>query len=312
MSRVASFDTSEPPCCVRVVPGSDVAVLGTYTLHTDGSRTGTVEVWRLGGERLAVHTAPLAVLDLKFAPTDAGCLVAAHADGSVLVWSVRAGTVALERVVPVFDPLVLATSVEWTADGGAVCVTGTHGAAAMVLVETGKSFWELETQHELECWTSAFGSDAPLDHVVVTGGDDARVIGHDVRTAGSVFQNRRLHSAGVVLILPSTASPHTLWTGGYDDRLVVLDVRTGMPRMVDEANLGGGVWRMVRRGSRVLVCCMYDGARVMDVALPVPLVEFRGRHESMCYGGDWSGSTAITCLFYDKVVEVWSSPEHHE
>ncbi|KAF2227731.1 hypothetical protein BDZ85DRAFT_277612 [Elsinoe ampelina] len=134
----------------------------------------------------------------------------------------------------------------------------------------------------------------------------------------------RVHTAGVVSILPlftsprdsSSSAPPTsiLLTGSYDDHIrVVRPERKPVARTLAELNLGGGVWRTSiisqwvdsrdegRRKWLVLVACMHAGAKVVEVRCErfgeavegseagdggweIEEVVGFEGHESMCYG----------------------------
>lgn len=130
----------------------------------------------------------------------------------------------------------------------------------------------------------------------------------------------------VLILAPSpkwlSTRPNELWTGSYDDNLRIFDLRNIdsdngpilyqglLPQEKVKQNLGGGVWRLIPEpnSDRLLACCMYDGARIIEPSADGFKVDayFKGDHESMCYGGDWQGETMVTCLFYDGVVHQWS------
>jgi diphthamide biosynthesis protein 7 len=113
-----------------------------------------------------------------------------------------------------------------------------------------------------------------------------------------VFQDRRIHTAGVTALLPLT--PNLLITGSYDDHIRLVHIpsaktnaggefeRAGpaRPQVMAELDLGGGVWRIKtleetgddhvadsgkegpskmsgRNGVLLLVSCMYAGARIV-------------------------------------------------
>ncbi|EJS44692.1 YBR246W [Saccharomyces arboricola H-6] len=191
--------------------------------------------------------------------------------------------------------------------------------------------------HDLECWTAEIGSLQPFQDVLFTGGDDSTIMAHDLRSKELVWNNNRIHEAGVVGIKCSQPSfrnnrPTSIITGSYDDNIRLLDLRMmgesifpgkNVPVVSKlEYNLGGGVWRFVEPPTeisspsrddtdRLLVCCMYDGAKVVtmdeksDEYFQVQHYLKKG-HNSMCYGGDWSNSLTATCSFYDKSLQTWT------
>ena len=239
-------------------------------------------------------------------------------------------------------------------------------------------------KHSLEAWTSCFVPQSFPSQGVFSGGDDAviqwspsnswitdrsasaRESGVNV-TDVSPWRNSRVHTAGVTAILPLISSSagvdNILLTGSYDDHLRVLRVPPASgskPAVLTELNLGGGVWRLksvtiIQDPStskvnyayrvRVLACCMYAGARVVEIRkLPEGVApsstKERGtdsyaesgtweidvlarfeEHESMCYGGEIIPPASppdsveqkgqkchiVTCSFYDKRLCLWKT-----
>ncbi|KAG0688462.1 hypothetical protein C6P40_000922 [Pichia californica] len=192
----------------------------------------------------------------------------------------------------------------------------------------------LDTEHSLEAWYADWGHQQSLDNVIFSGGDDAKLIAHDIREPMPIMETTRIHEAGIVSILTGRSNwcenitdPYVIWTGGYDDQLCVLDLRAGLnttggslipgipPLVKEKHNLGGGVWRLIPsphvNDYRVQTCNMYDGGRVVsynkDTAQDVEVVGFyKGEHSSITYGGDWVGDNIVTCSFYDNVVQIWN------
>ncbi|ODQ77858.1 hypothetical protein BABINDRAFT_172624 [Babjeviella inositovora NRRL Y-12698] len=337
---LAKYTASLPPCCLRVHPEhKDIIFLGTYDLQKEsGQRLGSVEVLRYDVERgnitlLNSIPTPSAILDLKFNPFNSSQFVTVHSTGNMTVWSTSDELVISQlHNAELFDDTNLITSVFFSPIlENQLCVTLTGGPAGVVV-----EMQAFSTTHDMESWTCAFGGFQGLENVVFSGGDDSKLIAHDIRTAEygtPIFQSRRIHDVGIVAILPATpgtngrdswrvANPYSLWTGSYDDNVKALDLRVlppqelipSIPPLVKQANnLGGGVWRLIpsplQDDDRVLTCCMYDGARILEPGRGLaPSRYFKGTHESMCYGGDWSPDAdyVVTCSFYDNVVQVWS------
>lgn len=348
--RVAVTKTDLPPCCVRMHPDDkSIIISGTYELNKlTGNRHGSIEILKLDlSEMIPISSYKTsgAILDLKFSPYDNTLLVSCHSTGNVMVWRCKIVSGSIELTLlhdqQIFSTDTLITSLNFSpGKPNLILLTLTTGESLLISIDNLKISDPLlfTTKHDLECWTGAFGSQGLLSNVVFTGGDDFLLIAHDIREpdfAPSIFKATKIHDAGVVSILPSTVThngvgdwnlqnPYLLWTGSYDDCLRSLDLRVmspqelipGIPPLTKtKLNLGGGVWRLIpspkANDNRLLACCMYDGARIIDMSPdgePEVVRYFKKDHESMCYGGDWSvdGDVVVTCSFYDKVVQAWS------
>ncbi|VEU22050.1 DEKNAAC102998 [Brettanomyces naardenensis] len=339
LNRLAVFKTDLPPCCLRIY--KDVIYLGTYKLVEGDNRYGSIEIWQqnaLGYEKVKEYPTKGAILDLKMDPFEEGSLCSCHSKGNFIIWKIDPTdpTVLTEQLnVQAFDEKTLITAVNYhTTIPHQLVLTTTTGLCAVYDLSSGE-LTTMETSHDLECWYADFCSQPGLEHLVISGGDDRKMIIHDVRNPEvAIYSNDTFHEAGVVSILPSSksfcsGSPYTVWSGSYDDHVRSIDLRyipgeaggsgSAFPRVIQNLDLGGGVWKLIPspRGdggdNRVLSCCMYDGARILSYDQETGddiKVEnyFKGDHSSICYGGDWKGDRVATCSFYDEVVQVWAEP----
>lgn len=168
-----------------------------------------------------------------------------------------------------FDSNTLVLSIKFSAnDPSLMSATLSSGEVALLRITDAGAITVIaqHQSHTLECWTSAFGETSNLDNILFSGGDDSLLVSHDLRImsmehSGIIWSSMRLHDAGITSILPSSIktgwmrqSPLCLWTGGYDDQLVSVDLRLGaqncldkynVPRVESKLDLGGGVWRLV-------------------------------------------------------------------
>lgn len=169
-----------------------------------------------------------------------------------------------------FDAGTLVLSIRFAAhDPSLLSVTLSSGEVALLkITDAGDIKLLAQNQsHTLESWTSAFGETNDIQNILFSGGDDSMLVSHDTRLmsmeheSGVIWSSMRLHDAGITSILPSSTrtgwmkgSPLCLYTGGYDDQLVSVDLRLGpqncldkyvVPKVESKTNLGGGVWRLV-------------------------------------------------------------------
>lgn len=365
---LSAVKTEFPPCCLQIYE-EEYIIVGTYELDKDtGYRFGSVDVFDSKLKLLHSYRTYGAVLDLKLSPFDDTLVATAHSTGNVELWRiVRDDGVSLERVsnLQVFDPETLIASLHFSPLSPAtLLLTATTGETSTIDIEYGdigfstdnvyKAYqkqekieikvqgepqWALECesqvfdeQHSLQCWTAEFGKIHPLENVVFTGGDDATIMAHDLRSKELIWSNSRIHDAGVVAIKTSSPTfrydqPTSLITGAYDDHIRTFDLRMleddiypgrNIPvQNSHQLNLGGGVWRFSEKPrednlptNELLVCCLYDGAKIVKIDdstedyFSVTNYLKKG-HESMCYGGQWGKKFIATCSFYDKSLQTW-------
>ncbi|GMM57747.1 diphthamide synthase [Maudiozyma humilis] len=304
------------------------------TLVATAHSTGNIMLWKVDASAsddditlelvsnlLAFETDTL-VSSLHFSPLDAGLVCATTTTGEAATFDMATGS-------QVFNATV-AKQYSESLDVVQTPVQGKEETGRTVVVDT------FDEVHDLECWTAEFGQLSPLQNVLFTGGDDSTIMAHDLRTHGVIWRNGRIHEAGVVGIKCSsqtfrTGAPTSIITGSYDDNIRALDLRmlgediypgrNTPAAQVCQQGLGGGVWRFSEVPAqlktdgrdRLMVCCMYDGAKVLTLDEASAGTEqyfqvdsfLKQGHESMCYGGDWSGEFIATCSFYDKSLQKW-------
>lgn len=379
--------TELPPCCLRILQDEFVLVGTYYLDKPTGNRIGSVDVFDKNLQLLKSYKTYGAILDLKLSTFDEKLVATAHSTGNVTLWRVSfvdqdETSIDLEVIgsLQVFEVDTLITSLHFSPlDANLLLVTNTLGESALIDITRGNlnfssnalkdTYSKIETSslkvqgltqqviktepesfsrnHSLECWTGEFGELQPLQNVVFTGGDDATIIAHDLRSKKPIWSNSRIHEAGVVAIKCSSptfrhAKPTSIITGSYDDHIRTLDLRMlGTDSIYPgentpviekwEYNLGGGVWRFSecpkKLGSssypaadtdQLLVCCMYNGAKIVSLSQEssteeddcFKVVNYLNKgHESMCYGGDWCSDFIVTCSFYDNSLQKWRPQE---
>ncbi|KAI9722875.1 MAG: hypothetical protein M1828_004441 [Chrysothrix sp. TS-e1954] len=147
---------------------------------------------------------------------------------------------------------------------------------------------------------------------------------------------KKCHDAGIIAIRETLTG--CLLTGSYDDKLRVVQFDSptrGLVqrvRTVAELDLGGGVWKISDIFQvvtddkphvyqfRLLVCCMYAGAKVVEVRRheegedewEMQVIASFDEHKSMVYAGevfedpeDLKAPSFVTGSFYDKRICWW-------
>ncbi|KAF2718496.1 hypothetical protein K431DRAFT_287649 [Polychaeton citri CBS 116435] len=326
---------------VQWQPASSIETSDGRYLLAVATSTGLVQVYRLDGQRKHLsHLSTYQICDqdtlalsLQWHPCLPGTMGVTLSDGRVcLVHSLyKAGH-----------------------DGGSDGTGGREPWSSTVGIEV-----TTITTHELEAWWLAFSlppvltsSDGDSQIRLFSGGDDARLTCSLLSSTASasaeedlgpvtIWQDRKIHQAGVTYILPLTAD--LVLTGSYDDHLRLLSVPTqmgvGKPKELAQEDLGGGVWRLkILKGDvssgriLLLASCMYAGAKVVRLTQQeaaagdrwtFEIVARFEEHQSMNYGsdvylppsgdtGDTNGSarewTVISTSFYDKLMCLWKVP----
>jgi len=249
----------------------------------------------------------------------------------------QAGGIRLDHLQTVECSLEggLCTSVAWSLPSMSatnMLATSTSACELVVLDASAPGglsvLVNLPEAHDLEIWNVAFDRWHPA--LLFSGADDCMFKGWDLRATGgedaepaleAAFSNRRAHSAGVCCIVPSPWEEHKVFTGSYDEKIRLWDLRN-LTRPVQEHELetGGGVWRIKchpKEQGTLAVACMYGGFFLIGGACGgaelTVFEEYVGGHDKdkIAYGVDWykgetTRSLAASCSFYDRVVELWS------
>jgi WD40 repeat protein len=182
--------------------------------------------------------------------------------------------------------------------------TGSTGMCSIFDLTLGKgiSSWKA---HNLETWCGAFHD----ENVIFTGADDSILKTWDLRASPSnPLSFNKSHGAGVCSIIPL---PHKnlLATGSYDKYLRFFDLRN-LSKPVKEVKFDSGVWRIKHHNDKLLLACMNDGFRIIDIASDNISCEFHTPSGSLAYGCSWSNEMYIACAsFYDCKVGIWKDSE---
>ncbi|SCU99357.1 LANO_0F01574g1_1 [Lachancea nothofagi CBS 11611] len=320
------YDTYSAVLDLKISPFDDTVIASAHSM-------GNLQIWQVclneNGSfvklrelaNLQIFDTDVLITSLHFSPSNPHCLLVTATTGETRVIDIEHGSTS-------FSATQIARQYE-KVEHQHIQVQGKSTSTVAVPSRP------LQHEHSLECWTAEFGTLSPIENVIFTGGDDSTIAAHDMRTGDSIWSNSRIHEAGVVAIKSSTetfrnSKPTSIITGSYDDHIRMIDLRmlgnsiypgNNVPAANSTTlNLGGGVWRFAESPAnaksnsldKLLVCCMYDGAKVVTVGADDEFVVdsyIKKNHDSMCYGGDWSSGFIATCSFYDKVVQIWEEPQ---
>lgn len=225
--------------------------------------------------------------------------------------------------------------------------------------------------HSEEAWTvSTFDIPSPPgkhNRFLLSGGDDCALKTSLLNLASSIsgpestpdlkiltslpidgWTDAKSYNGGVTAILPLSPTliispdPHfpdqletaiPLLTGSYDDtiRLYLINPSTLLRRLILDARLGGGVWRLklmdeydnaTKHHFIILASCMHAGVRILRVCYDAALTStvgwtldvmarFEKGHNSMVYCCDFlreegaGAYTVVSTSFYDKKICTW-------
>jgi len=260
-----------------------------------------------------------AVLDMKWSSEDPEPrLAVADAAGIVTVYSLGDGdTCTLVKCASMVVTDGLALALEWSVNNDAIVASDSKGHVTVLKVTCeGLYILNVMKGHIYEAWTCCFSKQDP--NLLFSGGDDCVFNFYDLRAdSAPVKKNSKSHNMGVTSMLSNNQSScereWELWTGSYDESVRLWDVRN--PRSeVGCVNVGGGVWRIKQRGTRLLVGAMHNGFKVIEGQ---DVVEEYNEHESLAYGADWikgfevevdnvAHDVVATCSFYDHLLKIWS------
>lgn len=332
----------------------DVLAFGTYELHeASGERKGALLIVRVsppadGGPKEASLTSVAefaipGVYDVAWSPmfTNPGGVSAGHvfavvaaADGALRLVKLSSGDSGLAceaEASPCRLSEQILTHVAWGAAGsnGMVAVGQDGQAHHVTLREDGSLTAIAQWQaHELETWCVEVSPGDP--NLVLTGADDAQMLGWDLREptgSAPAITNRRSHQAGVTALAGNVCCEHQLASGSYDECVRVFDLRAPARPLAETDRLGDGAyhvsWHPEWEGT-LAVAAMRSGVALLhlegeagaeQIAEPwgrygADAVE--GAHGSLSYGVSWQaaarggGWLGASASFYDRSVHVWS------
>ncbi|KAF2743519.1 WD-40 repeat-containing protein-like protein [Sporormia fimetaria CBS 119925] len=334
-------------------PETDGETNNTNTEKASQQRNGSLILIDTNGDEVRILQTlptPSAILDLHFAPDyqDPIAFAVATSTGSISLYHLTdaAATtdksthpqIAHVKTYQFFPFDVLITAFSWHPK---VPIFGLSLSTGEISLGSMKEPMSSTTvcSHDLEAWTLSF---LPNGSGVNSGGDDSKLIFSELQEnideafseVEPVFKEPRrlswsdknIHGAGVTAILPlMDVSDDLVLTGSYDDHIRLIEApAVGRRRVLAEANLEGGVWRLKRldfhdkNSITLLVSCMHAGTRIVRLSRSNSddwqfevLAKFE-EHKSMNYGSDCRPAvgengcrTFVTTSFYDRLLCLW-------
>ncbi|GJD07125.1 Diphthine methyltransferase [Galdieria sulphuraria] len=290
-------------------------------LQEEQTRVGSLQLYSLKqrGYFTLEHSWDLpAVLDCQWLDSDH--IAVACANGTVVLVKYTAQESDNNPISSfLVDSHSLILSLDYSPKNNMIICSDSLGNLSLIDAFTGVK-QNTYKAHSAEGWCAAF-----YDEVLCcSGGDDGLLTLWDIRCrTGSSHQLNMeplktvtsSHSGiGITSILPVFNS-NVLLTGGYDDHLVGHDIRM-LCKSLFAYNVGGGVWRLGQDGNRpsnFLAATMYDGFKFFRLDynsdFTIDLHRFGESASTIAYGVCWlpleKDSEAITCTFYDGLLQHW-------
>ncbi|TRY68594.1 hypothetical protein TCAL_06933 [Tigriopus californicus] len=328
-----SWDTEYSADTVEWCPTSgclDILAVGTYQVDQSAQETfsgsqrrGRIYIHQLEDHKLVLKSQleTAAILDMRWHPrSESSLLAVVDALGFVTLFELddSLALVVLHKL-PVTKDEALALSLEWNCrkDGtraeDLIAISDSKGSISIARVNSNRSLELIESRksHDYEAWICAFN--AWDSNVFYSGGDDAVLLGHDIRSPEPIFKCRE-HGAGVTSLLSDLHREHCLLSGSYDESIYTWDSRN-MKQSRDSLNLGGGVWRIKQKATLAdiyVTACMSNGfALVQQIESQLKVLDRYEEHTSLAYGVDFqvgptSADLLATCSFYDHSLKLWT------
>lgn len=223
---------------------------------------------------------------------------------------------------------------DWGGDddaGGKTTIVSGYSDGRLEFASLGNpSFLTTRTVRDAHCFSrKRHGNDGPAEiwsvasrrggSLVASGGDDGVLAIWDARASdASVARVIGAHEErGVCCVVFDEEKEETLFSGGYDQKLRSWDLRNmSRPLAVGSTgDLGGGVWRVRRRGERLGLACMRGGFTVIPrdetkwgdppLFFYSPTGDCSTPWEALAYGLDWlDDATVAGGTFYDRSVRI--------
>ena len=323
-----------------------------------------VEQWANHGDSATRHTLdlPYAILDLKFSPFSKEVFAVATSKGTVCLCTVKSqgvGPIEIFWTYKIFPDPSLTLSLAWAplqSDCAAIAASSSDGAIAIfdTKEQDPEIKFKMHDNRGREVWTVAWTASQCPHHEghpdLISGGDDSTFCRYELYKSvdggcrslqydiANPLRDKSSHDAGVTALLPLVPvidSTQLILTGSYDEnvRLLSIDEDYSQPGILEEKNLGGGVWSLKQLFYRppiddigasymVLASCMHAGAQVLQVRQKrgdegkweINVRAKNVEHQSMNYASAGQliygetmteGLLFVSTSFYDKKLCVW-------
>lgn len=118
-----------------------------------------------------------------------------------------------------------------------------------------------------------------------------------------VYSDGKSHKEGVTHVIQEGES---LVTGSFDGKMRFFD-RRRLGELVSAVDVGGGIWRVIKRGDNFLVALFQEQVykRLEIEEGKAKVLEILEGNGSLAYGMDWREKRIVTLSYYDKVVQVF-------
>lgn len=231
-----SWDTKYSADTVEWCPTSgflDILALGTYQVDKSeeetfsaSQRRGRIYIHQVKDQKLVLkkQLETSAILDMRWHPqSESAILAVVDARGFLTLYQLDKSHEVIELYqLRVTTDEALALSLDWscrkagTHEEELIAISDSKGSVSIARMNSNHSLELIESRkcHDFETWICAF--DAWNSNIFYSGGDDALLLGHDIRVPQPIFKCRE-HGAGVTSLLSDINLEHCLLSGRYDN-----------------------------------------------------------------------------------------------
>ncbi|OMJ68143.1 hypothetical protein SteCoe_34494 [Stentor coeruleus] len=258
-----------PDCVVKTFDGYCIS---TYNLDKDtGIKTGSIQKFA-NNSLISRLNFDCGILDFKSYESN---FLACTSDGKLILTDCLSTKLTLSLTDQCLSYLSLSGNTAYSASlDGSIHIVDLPTQSYQSYKLNAYEIWYIEKFNDLICVPISIG----------------KLLVKDSRNM-ETFKTLNLHESEICSILIDDTN---IYTGSFDGTITQIDSRTW--GKVSVLNIGGGVWRMLRKNSGFLTANMEEGFKYTT-----PTSQFTVSTQSLAYGlAEVEENLIIGCSFYDS------------